>query len=86
MVTSRRITVLALSCVALLGSTPEVAAQTAARPALWATDWLSYNPLHGTAIPQRTRVWVGYDSRYLYFAFQCDDPEPSRIKTSLTVS
>jgi hypothetical protein len=47
-------------------------------------DWLSYNPLHGSAIPQRTRVWVGYDSRYLYFAFQCDDAEPSRIKTSIT--
>jgi hypothetical protein len=47
-------------------------------------EWLSYNPLHGSSIPQRTRVWVGYDSRYLYFAFQCDDPDPSRIKTSIT--
>lgn len=47
-------------------------------------DWLSYNPLHGSAIPQRTRVWVAHDASYLYFAFQCDDPEPSRIKTSIT--
>lgn len=47
-------------------------------------DWLSYNPLHGDLIPQRTRVWVAYDARYLYFAFQCDDPEPSAIKTSIT--
>jgi hypothetical protein len=47
-------------------------------------DWLSYNPLHGDKIPQRTSVWVAYDSRYLYFAFQCDDPEPRGIKTSIT--
>lgn len=47
-------------------------------------EWLSYNPLHGDRIPQQTRVWVTYDSRYLYFAFQCDDPEPSAIRTSIT--
>jgi hypothetical protein len=47
-------------------------------------DWLSYNPLHGSRVPQQTRVWIGHDSRYLYFAFQCDDPDPSRIKTSVT--
>ena len=46
--------------------------------------WLSYNPLHGDAIPQQTRVWVAYDSDALYFAFQCDDPEPGRIKTSVS--
>jgi hypothetical protein len=46
--------------------------------------WLSYNPLHGEPIPQQTTVWVGYDSDALYFAFRCDDPEPSRIKTSIT--
>ena len=47
-------------------------------------EWLSYNPLHGDPIPQHTRVWVAHDDRYLYFAFQCDDPEPSAIKTSIT--
>jgi hypothetical protein len=54
------------------------------QPPLPADDWRSYNPLHGDTIPQRTRVWIGYDASYLYFAFQCDDPEPSRIKTSIT--
>jgi len=49
-----------------------------------ATDgWRSYNPLHGDSIPQNTRVWVAYDADALYFAFQCDDPEPDRIKTSV---
>jgi hypothetical protein len=47
-------------------------------------EWLSYNPLHGSKIPQQTRIWIGYDTKHLYFAFQCDDPEPSRIKTSVT--
>jgi hypothetical protein len=47
-------------------------------------EWFSYNPLHGDRIPQQTRVWIAHDSRYLYFAFQCDDPDPSAIKTSIT--
>ena len=47
-------------------------------------EWLSYNPLHGDAIPQKTTVWFSYDSDYLYFAFKCDDPTPAGIKTSIT--
>jgi hypothetical protein len=47
-------------------------------------EFLSYNPLHGSPIPQTTTVWVSYDADYLYFAFKCDDPEPSGIKTSVT--
>jgi hypothetical protein len=47
-------------------------------------EWLSYNPLHGDRIPQQTRVWIAHDSRHVYFAFQCDDPDPSAIKTSVT--
>ena len=47
-------------------------------------EWLSYNPLHGDRIPQGTRVWAAYDDRYLYFAFECQDPEPDRVKTSVT--
>jgi hypothetical protein len=47
-------------------------------------EFLSYNPLHGSSIPQRTTVWISYDADYLYFAFKCDDPEPSGIKTSVT--
>jgi hypothetical protein len=46
--------------------------------------WESYNPLHGERVPQLTTVWVSYDSDNLYFAFQCDDPDPSLIKTSIT--
>jgi hypothetical protein len=47
-------------------------------------EWRSYNPLYGDTIPQLTKVWIAHDADYLYFAFQCDDPEPGRIKTSIT--
>jgi len=47
-------------------------------------EWKSYNPLHGDTVPQQTTVWVGYDKDALYVAFRCDDPEPNRIKTSIT--
>ena len=47
-------------------------------------EWLSYNPLYGSSIPQKTRVWIGHDGGFLYFAFQCDDPDPSTVKTSIT--
>ncbi len=47
-------------------------------------EWKSYNPLHGDTVPQQTSVWVGYDKDALYFAFRCEDPEPGRIKTSIT--
>jgi hypothetical protein len=47
-------------------------------------EFLSYNPLYGAPIPQTTTLWVSYDADYLYFAFRCDDPDPSGIKTSIT--
>ena len=53
-------------------------------PSVEMGEWLSYNPLHGDRVPQKTQVWIGHDADYLYFAFQCDDPDPSGIKTSIT--
>src|SRR5690349_6949171 len=47
-------------------------------------EWKSYNPLHGDTIEQKTTVWITYDADYMYFAFKCDDPEPRRIRTSVT--
>ena len=46
--------------------------------------WTSYNPLYGDSIRQQTKVWMAYDTDYIYLAFQCDDPEPAAIKTSIT--
>jgi hypothetical protein len=46
--------------------------------------WISYNPMYGEKLAQHTDVWVAFDRNYLYFAFRCLDPEPAKIKTSIT--
>ena len=46
--------------------------------------WMSYNPLRGQAEQQHTQVWVAYDAKAIYFAFKCLDPEPAKIKTSIS--
>jgi uncharacterized protein DUF5916/cellulose/xylan binding protein with CBM9 domain len=47
-------------------------------------DWISYNPLYGTVVPQRTDVRIAYDDRNLYFAFHCLDSEPDKIRTTIS--
>ena len=47
-------------------------------------NWVSYNPLRGEPAAMRTRVWVAYDNDAIYFAFRCFDPEPGRIRTTIT--
>jgi len=46
--------------------------------------WVTYNPVNGNELPQRTRAYMAYDDKNLYFAFYCFDSQPDRIKTSLT--
>jgi hypothetical protein len=46
--------------------------------------WVSYNPLFGEKLAQQSEVWVGYDRQYVYFAFRCLDPEPGKIKSSIS--
>jgi len=46
--------------------------------------FITYNPRPGNVLPQKTVVWVAYDSQNLYFAFKCYDTEPDKIKTSIT--
>ena len=53
-------------------------------PALPETDWLTYNPLNGDDIRQRTEVRVAYDDRNLYFSFRCIDPEPDKVRGTLS--
>src|SRR5215475_10613966 len=47
-------------------------------------DWISYNPLYGEKIPQRTEVRISYDERNLYFAFHCFDNQPEKIRTTVS--
>jgi hypothetical protein len=46
--------------------------------------WITYNPVNGNELPQRTLAYLAYDDKNLYFAFYCFDSQPERIKTSLT--
>ncbi|MGH2401025.1 MAG: carbohydrate binding family 9 domain-containing protein, partial [bacterium] len=46
--------------------------------------WVSYNPLRGERAQQATSVWVAYDEDAIYFAFRCLDPEPARIRTTIS--
>ena len=46
--------------------------------------FITYNPTDGDLFPKKTKVWVAYDSKNLYFAFYCYDNEPDKIKTSVT--
>jgi hypothetical protein len=46
--------------------------------------WVTYNPVNGNEMPQRTRAYLTYDDKNLYFAFHCFDSQPGQIKTSLT--
>ena len=54
------------------------------QPALALSDWLTYNPLNGEKLAQQTEVHAAYDERYLYFAFHCSDPEPQKVRGSLS--
>ena len=45
-------------------------------------DFISYDPFYGDKIPYETLVWMTYDSKNLYFAFRCFDPEPQKIMAS----
>ena len=47
-------------------------------------EWKSYNPLYGTVMTQRTDVRVAYDDRNIYFAFHSVDPEPDKIRTTIS--
>ncbi len=47
-------------------------------------DWLSYNPLYGEKMVQRTEVRIAYDDRNIYFSFRCLDNEPEKIRTTVS--
>jgi hypothetical protein len=48
------------------------------------SNWVTYSPMFGNVLPQRTDVYLAYDNDNLYFAFYCYDNEANKIKTSIT--
>jgi hypothetical protein len=53
-------------------------------PPLDLAGWVTYNPVSGQTIPQTTEVRVSYDDAGLYFAFHCIDPEPGKVRATLS--
>ncbi|UCH95063.1 MAG: carbohydrate binding family 9 domain-containing protein [Candidatus Aminicenantes bacterium] len=47
-------------------------------------EFISYSRIYGEILPYKTLIWPSYDDENLYFAFLCCDPEPQKIKTSVT--
>ncbi len=47
-------------------------------------DFITYSPMYGEVLSQKTVVWLAYDNDNLYFAFHCFDTEPEKIKTSIS--
>ena len=48
------------------------------------TDFKSFIPDFGKVLPQKTTAWVAYDEENLYFAFDCQDSEPDKIKANVS--
>ena len=46
--------------------------------------WMSYNPLRGEREKLQTQVWLAFDDKAIYFAFKCLDPEPDKIRTTIS--
>ena len=48
-------------------------------------QWVSYNPNRGDNMPDiyKTEVRVAYDDRNVYFAFDCFDNEPDKIRSNV---
>jgi hypothetical protein len=44
---------------------------------------MSYNPSRGQRKLLQTQVWVAYDDKD-HFAFKCLDPEPDKIRTTIS--
>ena len=55
-----------------------------AAPPLALPEWVTYNPVSGQQLAQKTEVRATYDDSALYFAFHCLDPEPEKVRATLS--
>lgn len=47
-------------------------------------EFVTFNPVFGEKLVHKTTVRMAYDQKNLYFAFECFDTEPNKIKTSIS--
>jgi hypothetical protein len=48
------------------------------------TDFVSYTPDFGSPVPFATAAMITYDSENIYVGFDCRDPEPDKIKATIS--
>lgn len=53
-------------------------------PPLDLPEWVTYNPVSGQTLAQKTEVRATYDDSAIYFAFHCIDPEPDKVRATLS--
>ncbi|MCU0290035.1 MAG: carbohydrate binding family 9 domain-containing protein, partial [Acidobacteria bacterium] len=46
--------------------------------------FITNHPVYGEKLPQHTEIYLTYDHNNIYAAFYCHDPEPEKIKTSIS--
>ncbi|MDI6845280.1 MAG: DUF5916 domain-containing protein [Candidatus Saccharicenans sp.] len=47
------------------------------------TDFVQYEPQEGASATEKTIVYIGYDRKNLYIAFECHDRQPAAIRCTL---
>ena len=47
-------------------------------------EFITFFPVFGDILDQKTKIWMAYDKNKLYFAFKCFDNESNKIKTSIS--
>ncbi len=48
------------------------------------SDFIQQAPSDGAPATQKTRVFLGYDSRNLYIVWACSDSEPGRVRAHMS--
>jgi hypothetical protein len=46
-------------------------------------NFITFKPDYGKPASEKTAILMAYDRKYIYFAFDCQDSEPSKIKAAM---
>jgi hypothetical protein len=47
-------------------------------------NFITFKPDYGKPTSEKTTIMMTYDRKYIYFAFDCQDSEPARIKAAMS--
>lgn len=46
--------------------------------------FITNTPVYGEELPQKTEIWLSYDSKNIYVAYYCHDDHPEKIRGTMT--